>query len=406
MANYFWVGGTGTYDGVTNHFATTSGGVASVAAPTSADNVTFDTPSNATAYTVTFTATFTCLDLTIGPPSAGSVTWAGAGAMNVFGNIVIGSTTVQSYTGALSMKATSGTKTITPNGVSIAILVFNGVGGTFQLVGNLTITGNGSILILTNGIFDPNGNSILLNNATPIITGAFTFYNLTVTPATPAKTNTITFTANVTITNLFTVSNGATVTNRVLVQSSVVGTPRTITAAAISIANADFMDITGAGAATGDMSASTSIGDAGGNTMQALGTAAFTAAATQHWTNASSGSWSLNTNWTSRVPLPQDPVVMDKAFGTSQTVTADMPRLGASIDWTGATWTTGLTWAMSTATSINGSLTMIVGLTMSGTSTYTFTGRGAFTLDTKALSLARSITFNAPTGTLTLAGAL
>jgi len=77
----------------------------------------------------------------------------------------------------------------------------------------------------------------------------------------------------------------------------------------------DFKDITGAGAASWDMSAAAGYtGDCGGNSMKALGAAAFTTATTQHWTNANNGDWSLNTNWTSRVPLPQDSVIMDKAF--------------------------------------------------------------------------------------------
>ncbi len=402
-ANYFWVGGSGTHDGTTNHYATTSGGSATVANPTNSDNVTFDSASNATAYTVTISATLTCLTLTIGPPLAGAVTWAGSSPVDVYGNLTVGSTTTRTYNGALTMRATSGTKTVDTNAVALANIVFNGIGGTFQLSSNLTISLAAGILTLTNGTFDANGKTVLCSGAGQAITGAFTFYNLTRTPSAPAKTDTLTLASNITVTNLFTVSDGATVTNRVQVLSSVVGTPRTITAAAISIANADFRDITGAGAATWDMSAASGgSGDMGGNTMQALGAAAFTPATTQHWTNASSGSWSASGNWTSRVPLPQDNVVMDKAFGTSQTVTADMPTLGASIDWTGAAWTTGLTWAMSTVTNINGSLTMITGLTMSGTSTYTFIGRGAFTLDTKSLALTRAITFNAPGGSLTL----
>lgn len=61
--------------------------------------------------------------------------------------------------------------------------------------------------------------------------------------------------------------------------------------------------------------------------MKALGSAAFTTAATQTANGTTSFSWSTAARWTSRVPLPQDNVVINNAFGTSQTVTQDMPRI-------------------------------------------------------------------------------
>lgn len=65
MANYFWVGGTGTWSGTGNtQFAVTSGGVATLLNPTNADTVTFDANSG-TAATVTCTSTAVSLSTTI-----------------------------------------------------------------------------------------------------------------------------------------------------------------------------------------------------------------------------------------------------------------------------------------------------------------------------------------------------
>jgi hypothetical protein len=137
------------------------------------------------------------------------------------------------------------------------------------------------------------------------------------------------------------------------------------------------MDITGAGAASWDMSAASGgSGNCGGNTMKALGDAAFTTSADQHWTNVNGGNWSTSGNWTSRVPLPQDNVFLNCAFGTSKTVSADMPRMGKNIDFAGATWTTALTFSHSSIVNyIFGSLIFIPGITISGTQTFYLQGR-------------------------------
>lgn len=159
MANYFWVGGTGTYDGTTNHFATSSGGVATVAAPTSADNVTFDTLSNAVAYTVTVSATLSCANLVIGPPVSGNVTWAGASGISIFGNFTTGTGVTRTYTGTLTFAATSTGKTITMGGVVLAgPVTFDGVGGGWTLQDALNPSGFN--ITLTNGALDTNGKTV------------------------------------------------------------------------------------------------------------------------------------------------------------------------------------------------------------------------------------------------------
>ena len=60
MATRYWVGGSGTWDAVsTTNWSASSGGAGGASAPTYADNVVFDSLSNATAYAVTFGRGFT-----------------------------------------------------------------------------------------------------------------------------------------------------------------------------------------------------------------------------------------------------------------------------------------------------------------------------------------------------------
>lgn len=463
MAARFWVGGAGNWDAsTTTHWAATSGGASGASVPTSADTVTFDSLSNATAYTVTITAGANCSDLTIGPPAAGAITFAGTTNLNVFGNLVTGSTTVRTYTGTLTFASTTTGKTITSNGITWGGGVsFQGTGGGWQLQdafssGIQTITlGAGALdtngKTVTSGSFSNNGSGVrsltlgattwncggggwltggsnftlTAGTSTLAVTGASftggaktynvvnitsgsiaidsgnTFATFTYTGS-AVKTNTLTFAGANTFTTQFSVTGNSAI-NRVLVSSATYGTAVTLTAAAVTVDKADFRDITGAGAASWNMSAAAGFtGDCGNNTMQALGSTAFTTASTQHWLNASSSTWSTVGNWTSRVPLPQDTAVIDKAMGTSQTITFDMPRVG-SIDFTGATWTTALTFNYTAVMEIYGNLTLISGLTItSGTFLMTFKGKGSVTIDTKGASMDHNITLDMIGGTLTL----
>lgn len=408
----YWVGGSGNASD-TAHWATASGGAVTGSIPTSADNCTFDTSSSTAnaAYTVTMDATTTCKDFTMAGPGAGNkVTVSGAAALDVYGNFTLSGGTAgitKNWAATLTMRATSGTKTIDLNGLTHGQLTLNGAGAIFQLASDYSFVSSG--FTQTAGTFDANGKTVTFLNANPAITGlaGLTFYNLTYNPTTPLKTGSITLFSSITVSNLLTISAGATATNRVFIASSVTGLQRTITAASISIDNADFMDIVGAGAASWDMSAAAhGSGNCGGNTMQALGDAAFTTPADQHWVKAggAGGNWSDATAWTSRVPLCQDNVFLDNAFGTAQAITMDMPRLGKSVDFTGATWTTSLTMNSGLSNSVFGSLTLISGLTIAATGNgVIFAGRGSNTIDTKSVTIDRPITLNGPTGTYTLA---
>jgi hypothetical protein len=373
-------------------------------------------------------------------------------------------------TSAITFNSTSTGKTITTAGKTLGNITFSGVGGSWQLQDNLTATG--STITLTYGAFDTNGKSITAtafssnnsnvrtltlgssaitlsgtspwatsanfnltvstNTATVTCTGAaanvnfgpskdfgglsvvingsgvstFTaansvFANLTRT-GTAVKTDGIAFAGDVMVSGTLTFA-GNSVVNRLFVSSSVAGTQRTIIndGATIAWSNVDLQDIAlteayNASAITGFC------GDASGNSN-----ITFTTPATQTWSGTASGSWSANA-WTSRMPLPQDNVVVASAFTPAgRVITVDVPRMGANVDFTGTTGTPALTFTSGIISTVNGSLTLVPTMSIANINTVVqFSGRGSYTLTTAGLQISPTVTVNAPGGTLTLQDAL
>jgi len=402
---------------------------------------------------------------------AGSSALAISGSMN----LSAGSADItRTYTGTITFNATTSGKTITLNGVSLASsFTFNGSGGEWTLqdaltttgsitltagslntngvavnisslastssstrtltlgASTVTMTGNWNITNSTSFTFNANTSTLTSNNTNFTFTGAGFTYNTVNITGGASTTNTInnrnTF-ANLTLTggagvaNVFSLTQSQTITgtftvagnsaaNRVLIASSVIGTARTLTAAAVTISNADFRDITGAGAATWNISAATGgSGDCGGNSG-----ITFTTATTRYWVGGT-GNWNATTEWAASsggasgatAPLCQDDVVFDNGSfnGTGQTVTNNAARMGKSIDWTAYSEGQTPTLSITTNGAIFGSLTLISGMTFSGTVVLTFEGRSTYTLTTAGKSIGHQIQLNAPGGTLTLQDAL
>lgn len=165
MATYYWVGGAGTWNNSsTTNWATSSGGAGGAGVPTSADNVIFDTLSNATAYAVTVGTNAVAQDITIAGPLVGNVTiTSGATAViNCYGSWLNAATgvTFSSTTGAnITFAATTTGKTVTTNGISLGAMsaTFNGVGGGWTLGSAWLATSN---IVLTNGTLNTNGQTI------------------------------------------------------------------------------------------------------------------------------------------------------------------------------------------------------------------------------------------------------
>jgi len=159
MADRYWVGGAGTWDATTTtNWSATSGGAGGASAPTSADNVIFNSLSNAVAYAVTVGTNAACFDVTIAGPAVGNITITlGATAViNVYDSWTSAATGVvfSATTGAvINFLSTSAGNTIATNNVTIGTtnIVLNGVGGNWTLGSAFTNTGSFTI---TNGNFD------------------------------------------------------------------------------------------------------------------------------------------------------------------------------------------------------------------------------------------------------------
>ena len=261
MADRYWILGAGTWDSTnTANWSDTSGGTGGFSVPTAADNVYFDANSNVgvTAFTVTMANTpRVCNDFTAAGLD-GTMTLAGTSiGLTVSGSLTFQATNfTRSYTGTTTFNATTTGKTVTTNGVVLATVVFDGVGGGWTLGSAFNITVN--TITVTNGTFDTsssgnysitagflsssnsnvrtinlNGSTLtfsnsagitmstttnlsfnsgtsqinLSNNAPNISSSALTFYNVAFTSATittPAITGTNTFN-NLTITGRTTV---------------------------------------------------------------------------------------------------------------------------------------------------------------------------------------------------------
>lgn len=80
---------------------------------------------------------------------------------------------------------------------------------------------------------------------------------------------------------------------------------------------------------------------------------------------------------------------------------ADMPRLGRSIDWTGATGSP--TWSFaSVANSIYGSITLVSGMTISGTQVLSLRGRGTHSVTRSGVAFTNQLNFINNGGTCSL----
>ena len=268
--------------------------------------------------------------------SGGTVTW-GASAISCAYLTLVSSTTV----------VTSGTYTVTTgvNGFVINRAI------TFY---NLIINGDG----LNGTIFQPGGS---------------TFNNVTINSGSGIAA--ISPNNNCTISGVFTIVGYAT--KRTLFQSSVLGTPRTITCnGTTNITNCDFQDITLAGTANRDFSARTDIGDCGGNSGITFPPAidcyikhtsgAMSVSNAAKWVTTDGGSTQA------RVPLPQDQAWgKASSFTGVSTVTMDCPRIG-SIDLSGVNQ--AVTWTLGNAITVYKSYRMGTNITQTGNFAISYLG--------------------------------
>jgi hypothetical protein len=154
----YWRGGTGTWDATTTtNWSDTSGGSGGFSVPTSADAVIFDSASNATAYTVTLTATqLRCGSLTMAGPASGNLTWAGSAPLAIHDNVTLAATGItRTYNATIVLSGSTAGKTLTTNNLQPTNLgvQINGVGCGWSL-GSAANFGTNAGLNVINGSFD------------------------------------------------------------------------------------------------------------------------------------------------------------------------------------------------------------------------------------------------------------
>jgi hypothetical protein len=170
MADRYWVGGTGTWDGTsTTNWSASSGGASGASVPTSADNVFFDANSNVGTGTFTVTMATTprvCNDFTASGLD-GTMTLAGSAiGLTVSGSLTFQATNfTRTYTGTTTFNATTTGKTVTTNGVAFGQdIVFDGVGGGWTLGSALSVGSNG--ITLTNGTLSTSASNYAITTGT------------------------------------------------------------------------------------------------------------------------------------------------------------------------------------------------------------------------------------------------
>lgn len=318
-----------------------------------------------------------------------------------------------------------GSSTINIAGASQTSFAFQGISGLTFSCSSATInmtgasqtfafgSGGGTAVATFGTVNFTGGGTSVISNA---VANGWIFTNLTFT-GTSAKTDGLSVSsASTTITGALSF-NGASSTTRTLLLSTTLGTAKTINLGpsanfASTSGNLDVKDIamTGGAANQRDISAVIGLsGDAGGNSGLT-----FTTATTTNFSNVNGGNVSNPSNWSVRVPLPQDDCTFVTAFGTSKTITQDEPRFCRNVDLSGATFTTGLTFSFSVASTAYGSWTSLAtsGFVYGGTNGLTFEGRstnmpvGGWVITSNGKNFTNSFVFGGITGTYILADAL
>jgi hypothetical protein len=463
MPDRYWVGGTASWDGTAGtKWSATSGGAGGESVPTTADDVFFDALSTGTVTVAagnTGAKSVNCTGFT------GTI--AGTGAITVAGSVTLDAGQTYTHTGTVTFTGTGtlttagkafGNVTVDRAGITLTLGdALNALGRTLTVTGGEFDTANYS-LTLGGGIASSNSNArtitlgsstvsittsaIAINFGDPTnltfnagtsqinlsaggatlsgggqtfhnvsftnttagtrsITGANTFNNLTLN-ASATGLSQLSIAGNQTVNGTFTCA-GSSATARGFVRSDAIGTTRTITAAAISANNCDFRDITIVGAAA--PISPTMAGDCGGNsgiTFPAAKTV-YRVGALTNWNN---NAWSDTSGGTADnslyFPLAQDTAVIDNG-STNAFLSFNAAYNVGSLDCSART--NALTLSHGSATTFYGSYTLGSGVTVSGTSTQTFSGRGTMVFTSAGKTITFPITVDVPSGTFQLGDA-
>lgn len=154
MANRYWVGGTGTWDGSdTSHWSASSGGASGASVPTSADNVFINSSSGfGSGGTITIGNQSICNNLT---SNSGHTYNMDNGIGECHGSLILESGLTFTNSNGFNMNATGSGNVVQTNGSDILYLKFGGIDGSgiWTLTGDL-IMGAGSFLYFYDGTFN------------------------------------------------------------------------------------------------------------------------------------------------------------------------------------------------------------------------------------------------------------
>jgi hypothetical protein len=459
MPDRFWRGGTASWDGTAgSKWAATAGGPTGASVPTTADDVFFDATSSGTCTIATGNTGARSINCT---GFAGTIT--GTAAITVAGSVTLVAAMAYTHTGTMTL---TGTGTLTTAGKTFSGVTVNGSGITVTLGGALN-TGNQNVSILQGTFatanfnvtaqgFTSSGSSIRtinfgsstvtinanislstvanltfnagtsqlnislssgeilggsqtfhnasftsVNVGVRVITGANTFNNLTLN-ASAVGLSQLEISANQTVNGTFTCA-GSSATQRGFVRSDTLGTTRTITAAAVSAADCDFRDITIAGAAA--PISPTRAGNCGGNSGITFPAAKTVYRVGTNTTWAGSSSWALSSGATGsndNFPLAQDTAVVNEDTALTGALGAAGYNVG-TLD--ASTRTTGITLSYATSFTFYGSYTLGSGVTVGGTSTQTFAGRGTQTFTSAGKTITFGLSVEKPSGAFELGDA-
>ena len=465
MPDRYWVGGTANWDGTAGtKWSATSGGPGGASVPTTADDVFFTNLSTGTCTIVTGNTGARSINCT---GFAGTIT--GTAPMTVAGSVTLVAAMTYTHIGTINFTGTGTLTTagksfsaVAVNGVGITLTLGDALNtGTRELTvgqgtfttNNFNVTANalssansnvrtinlGSSTVLlsssgtavnfsisTNLTFNAGTSQLNLSGTTPSFQGggqtfnnvSFTattalttfanvfgtnnFVNLTFTAPAGVGTVNCAFNANQTITGALTCA-GASAIRRVFLASDTLGTARTLTVGTLSATDCDFRDITLAGAAS--PASPTRAGNCGGNSG-----ITFPAAKTVYRVGTSGGwggvsSWATGSGGTGaddNFPLAQDTAVIDNSTTLTGTLTISIFNISAI---NASTRTTGITFLFF-STSFYGSMAFGSGVTVSGTGTAIFSGRGTMDFTSAGKTITFPITLNALGGTFRLLDAL
>jgi hypothetical protein len=459
--------GTWSATGTTDWSATSGGsGGASVPTSADAVVFDSASSSSGYTVTCTATQ-LRCGSLTFNGPASGNVTWAGTAPLAIHSNFTLPATGItRSYTGDITFSGSSTGRTITTNGKSLSSSIsVNGVGcgwtladainndknfivinGSFDTsnfsytstgsfssfpsnsrtidFGSSTVTCAGLTLVSENLTFTA-GTSQINVTGTAFFGGSQTFHNVSLTSQaittltfsgentfnnltwlsnrSASGIGTISLSGDQTINGTLTLSTGLDATKRLFVRSSVLGTTRTLTCATFLGKNADFSDITIAGAAA--PVSGTRLGDCQNNSGITFG-----AGVNKYWNLVGGGDWGGSIGWATssggtpaidNFPLAQDTCFFEATgLNSGDTVTINASYNIGTIDMSART--SAMTLINTRSPIIYSNWINGTGVTLSGTGTFIFSGRGSQTITSAGRTFTQALQVSTPGGSVTL----